>query len=52
MSLNSSISKEFLKPKYQEENLSKGVPRIHMLECFDNMLKVIQRYFTCNGRFC
>jgi hypothetical protein len=22
-----------------------------MLEGFDNMLKVIQRYFTCEGRF-
>jgi hypothetical protein len=51
MSLNSSFSKEFLKPEYQEDNLSKGVPRSHMLECFDKMLRVIQRYFTCEGRF-
>jgi hypothetical protein len=51
MSLNSSFSKEFLKPEYQEGNLSKGVPRSHMLELFDNMLRVIQRYFTCEGRF-
>jgi hypothetical protein len=51
MALNSSFSKEFLKPEYQEDNLSKGVPTSHMLECFDKMLRVIQRYFTCEGRF-
>jgi hypothetical protein len=51
MTLNSSFSKEFLKTKYQEDTLSKGVPRSHMLECFDKMLRVIQIYFTCEGRF-
>jgi hypothetical protein len=51
MSLNSTFSKEFLKPEYQGDNLSKGVPRSHMLEYFDKMLRVIQRYFTCEGRF-
>jgi hypothetical protein len=51
MTLNVAFSKEFLKPEYQEDNLSKGVPRNHMLEGFDKMLKVIQRYFTCEGRF-
>jgi len=51
MSLNSTFSKEFLKPKYQGENLSKEVPRSHMLEYFDKILRVIQRYLTCEGRF-
>jgi hypothetical protein len=51
MSLNSSFSKEFLKTEYQEDNLSKGVPRSHMLELFDKMLRVIHRYFTCKWRF-
>jgi hypothetical protein len=27
------------------------VPRSHMVEEFDNMLRVIQRYFTCEGKF-
>jgi hypothetical protein len=49
--LNSSFSKEFFKPVYQGDNMSKGVPRSHMLEYFDKMLKVIQRYFTCEWRF-
>jgi hypothetical protein len=41
MSLNSSFSKEFLKTKYHEENLSKGLPRSYINECFDKMLRVI-----------
>jgi hypothetical protein len=51
MPLNSYFSTKFLNPEYQEEKLSKGVPRIHMIEYFDNMLIVIQRYFTCEGTF-
>ena len=51
LTLNASFSKEFLKLEYQEDNLSKGVPRNHMLEGFDKMLKVIQRYFTCEEIF-
>jgi hypothetical protein len=51
VALNASFSREFLKPKYQEDNLSKGVPRNHMLEVFDKMMKTIQRYFTCEGTF-
>jgi hypothetical protein len=50
MTLNVAFSKEFFKPEYQGENLSKGVPRNHMMEGFDKMLKVIQRYFTCEGK--
>ena len=51
MTLNVSFSREFLKPEYEEDNLSKGVPKNHMLDVFDKMLKIIQRYFTCEGRF-
>ena len=51
ISLKSSFSKKLFKPEYHGENLSKGVPKIHMLEYFDKMLRVIQRYFTCEGRF-
>jgi len=51
MSLNSTFSKEFLKHEYQGDNLSKGVPRNHMLEYFEKMIRDIQRYFTCEGRF-
>jgi len=51
MALNATFSKYFLKLEYQNENLSKGVPRSHLVEEFDKMLKIIQRYFTCEGRF-
>jgi hypothetical protein len=51
MTLNASFSKEFLKPEHQGDNLSKGVPRSHLVEGFDKILNVIQRYFTCKGRF-
>jgi hypothetical protein len=51
MNLNKNFSKEFLKPKCQGDNLSKGVLRSHMVEGFDKMLRVIQIYFTCEGKF-
>ena len=51
MTLNASFSKNFLKLDYKKDNLSKGVPRSHLVEGFDQMLKFIQRYFTCEGRF-
>jgi hypothetical protein len=51
MTLNVAFSKEFLKPNYHTNNLSNGVPRSHLVEYFDKMLKIIQRYFTCEGRF-
>jgi hypothetical protein len=51
MNLNVAFSKDFLKPEHQKDNFSKGVPRSHLVEGFDKMLKVFQRYFTCEGRF-
>jgi hypothetical protein len=51
MTLNAAFSKDFLKPDYQKDNLSKGVPRSHLVEGFDKMPTIIQRYFTCEGRF-
>jgi hypothetical protein len=51
MNLNATLSKEFLKLECQGDNLSKGVPRSHMVKGFDKMLRVIQRYLTYEGRF-
>jgi hypothetical protein len=51
MILNASFSKDFLKPDYQKDNLSKRVPRSHLVQGFDKMMKTIQGYFTCEGRF-
>jgi len=51
MNLNEALYKEFLKPGYQGEKLSKRVPRSHMIEGFHKKLRVIHIYFTCEGRF-
>jgi hypothetical protein len=51
MALDEAFSKDFLTLEYQTENLSKGVPRSHPVGDFDKMLRIIQRYFTCEGRF-
>jgi hypothetical protein len=51
MSMNSSFSKEILKIEYKVDNLSKGVRRSHIMEYFDKILRFIQTYFTCEGRF-
>jgi len=42
MTLNAAFSKDFLKPNYRTNNLSKGVPRSHLVEDFDKILKIIQ----------
>jgi hypothetical protein len=51
MTLDPSFSKDSLKLDHQKDHFSKGVPRSHLVEDFDKMFKVIQRYFTCEGRF-
>jgi hypothetical protein len=51
MPLDSSYCNAYFKSKFQKENLSKGVPQIYMLEHHDQLLRVIQRYFTCEGQF-
>jgi hypothetical protein len=50
ITLNAAFSKDFLKLDYQRDNLSKRVPRSHLVEGFDKMMKIIQRYFTCEGK--
>jgi hypothetical protein len=49
MALNASYAKYFLKTEHQASDLSKGVPRNQLIENFDRILKIIQRYFTCEG---
>jgi hypothetical protein len=51
MDLSSTYAKDLFKPKNQASDLSKGVPRGQLIEQFDRILKIIQRYFTCEGRF-
>jgi hypothetical protein len=51
MDLSSTYEKDLFKPKYQANDLSKSMPRSQLIEQFDRLLKIIQRYFTCEGRF-
>jgi hypothetical protein len=51
MALSSAYAKYLFKPEHQASDLSKGVPRGQLIEQFDRILKIIQRYFTCEGRF-
>jgi hypothetical protein len=51
MALNEVYAKDFLKPEHQASDFSKGVPRNQLIEQFDRILRIIQRYFTREGRF-
>ena len=51
MALDAAYAKYFLKHEYQDDNLHKGVPRNHLIEQFEKILRIIQRYVTCEGRF-
>jgi hypothetical protein len=51
MALSSSYEKDLFKPEYQANDLSKSMPRRQLIEQFDRLLKIIQRYFTYEGIF-
>jgi hypothetical protein len=51
MVLSSPLIKDLFMPEYQANDLSKSVPRNHLIDHFGRMLKIIQRYFSCEGRF-
>jgi hypothetical protein len=51
MDLSSPYEKDIFKPKYQANDLSKSMPRSQLIDKFDRLLKIIQRYFTCEGIF-
>ena len=41
----------FLKPKFKEVDIKNGIPRNFLIDSYANFLVVIQKYFTCEGRF-
>jgi hypothetical protein len=51
MALSSAYDKDIFKPEYQDNDLSKSIPRSKLIDQFEKILKIIQRYFTCEGRF-
>jgi hypothetical protein len=42
---------DFLKPQYRKQKIGATIPREYLLEPYEKLLRVIQRYFTCEGRF-
>ena len=41
MALDAAYAKDLLNPEYQTDNLSKGVPRNHLVGKFDKILRII-----------
>jgi hypothetical protein len=51
MVLSSPFVKDIFNPEYRANELSKSMPRNQLIRQFDRILKIMQRYFTCEGRF-
>jgi hypothetical protein len=51
MPLDPIFYTNFLKPKYKKHKVGATIPRECILENYENLLRVVQRYFTCGGRF-
>jgi hypothetical protein len=51
MALDTSCYMDFIKPKHQNQKMGVGIPSVYLLEPFEKLLKVIRKYFTCEGRF-
>jgi len=51
MPLDSILYTNFLKPRYKKQNFGATIPRECILEHYERLLRVIQRYFTYEGRF-
>ena len=43
--------KEFIKLEHSEIDLTNAIPRSYMKENFSKLLLIIQKYFTCEGRY-
>jgi len=42
---------DMLRPKHRGADLVKGVPSKWLIEEYDKMIFIIQRFFTCEGRY-
>jgi hypothetical protein len=51
MHLDISCYMDFIKPKYQNRKIGADIPSEYLLEHFEKLLKIIRKYFTCEGRF-
>jgi len=51
MPLDPIFYTDFLKPKYKKHKFGATIPREYVLENYEKLLRVIERYFTCEGIF-
>jgi hypothetical protein len=51
MPLDPTFYTDFLKPKYIKHRFGITIPRECILEHYESLLRVVQCYFTCEGRF-
>jgi hypothetical protein len=49
--LDSVFYIDFLKTKYRNQKIGATIPREYVLDPYEKLLRVIQTYFTCEGRF-
>jgi hypothetical protein len=51
MPLDTSCYMDFIKPEYRNRKIGANIPSEYLLEPFEKLLKIIRKYFTCEGRF-
>jgi hypothetical protein len=51
MPLDPVFYTDFLKPEYKKHKFGANIPRECILEHYEKLLRVVQRYFTCEGKF-
>jgi hypothetical protein len=51
MPLDTSCYIDFIKPEYRNWKIGANIPSEYLLEPFQKLLKIIQKYFTYEGRF-
>jgi hypothetical protein len=42
---------DFIKPECRSRKIRADIPSQYLLEPFKKLLKIIKKYFTCEGRF-
>jgi hypothetical protein len=51
MPLDTSCYIDFIKPEYRNWKIGANIPSEYLLEPFEKILKIIRKYFTCEGIF-
>jgi hypothetical protein len=49
--LDTSSYMDFINPEYRNQKIGADIPSEYLLESFEKILKIIRKYFTCEGRF-